>query len=249
MGSEDINDHFECGGPGMKTNFWNGLVLRSGERVAIVTLGFDDRLTVEACAGSDIAEDLTDTDESVAAGAYVFSDVIAGPSKAEPEDLAVTFTVDWSTDEYPGVHMCRFLAYAEDGSIVGEFAQYSEWNPGRWYRDLPGDPRDAATGEVRCEAERLDDPGIADVDPISQAGDVSLDEVMKERRQRLADWAAMFDVEGMSEQTLAANLWAVWRAVPEAEGPGETWQLTDRMHYLCVRLPEGHEFRGGEFCA
>lgn len=41
-------------GPGSKSARWNGLVVRDGAREALVTLGFDDVLEVEACAGSNL---------------------------------------------------------------------------------------------------------------------------------------------------------------------------------------------------
>jgi hypothetical protein len=182
------------------------------------------------------------------AATYVFSDVVAGPADAEPEDLAITFTVGWSGGEYPGVHECRFVAYGTDGSIVGEFTSYNEWDPGRWYRDVPGDPQEAVSGEVQCAAERLDTPGITDVEEVIQR--TSIDEVMEERRRRLATWVDEFKVDEMTTETLAANLWAVWRSIPGAEMT-KVWQLTDRMEYirklLCPWLPEDHVY-SKDFC-
>jgi hypothetical protein len=182
---------------------------------------------------------------------YVFSDIVAGPSRAEPDDLAVTFTVSWSTDAYPGVHICRFVVYRADGSILGEVVRYSDWRPGRWYHDVPGDPRDAASGEVTCDAERLDVPGIGDVEPIPLGDGTTSADLSKERERRLSEWAEAFDVDEMPVQSLAGNLWAV-RSVMSQKAIvfdfTEMSQLSDRMRYLCVRLPEGHQFRGGEFC-
>jgi hypothetical protein len=193
------------------------------------------------------AVDVAATDDLAASGTYVFSDVVAGPSKAEPEDLALTFTVGWTSDEYPGVHVCRFIALAEDGSIVGEFTEYSDWEPGRYYRDVPGDPEDAATGEVRCKTERLDSPGITDVTPIPHDADTPIDKIEVERRERLSAWALQFDVDGMTEAALGANVLAVWGAVGDAEETTEVWQLTDRIDYLCGRVPSDRELLRG-FC-
>jgi hypothetical protein len=73
---------------------------------------------------------------------------------------------------------------------------------------------------------------------------------MAERAARLDAWAARWSVDSMSTSQLAANMWAVWEVMTEGEDEDltVTWQLTDRRHYLCVRLPPEHEFRGGEFC-
>jgi hypothetical protein len=185
-----------------------------------------------------------------AASTYVFSDIVAGPSSAEPEDLSVTFEVSWSGEDYPGVHLCTFRALAADGSIAGEVAHLAAWQPGRWYRDVPGDPDAAVRGDISCAPERLDAPGIAEVTPIPRSEGTTLDEVMAERAARLDAWAARWSVDSMSTSQLAANMWAVWEVMTEGEDEDltVTWQLTDRRHYLCVRLPPEHEFRGGEFC-
>ena len=193
------------------------------------------------------AVDVADTDDLAASGTYVFSDVVAGPSKAEPEDLALTFTVGWTTDQYPGVHVCRFIALAEDGSIVGEFTEYSDWEPGRYYRDVPGDPNAAATGEVHCQADRLDTPGITDVTPIPHDARTPIEEIGVERRERLSAWALRFDVDEMSDSTLAANVRAVWAVVGDAEETTEVWQLTDRMGYLCRHVSSDQEMLR-DFC-
>ena len=179
---------------------------------------------------------------------YVFSDIEAGPSTAEPQDLAVSFTVAWSGGAYPGVHRCGYRALATDGSVVGELVHLAAWRPGRWYHDVPGDPDAAVRGEVWCEPDRLDDPGIADVEPISIDGDLAVEDLEREYDERLESWAAQFSVRSMSEVRLAGNMWAVDLAWGEAEDFTVSRQLADRRHYLCVRLPPGHAYRGGEFC-
>jgi hypothetical protein len=181
---------------------------------------------------------------------YIFSDVVAGPSTAEPDELAVSFTVSWSGQEYPGVHLCTYRAMATDGTVIGEFVHLAAWQPGRWHREIPGDPGAAARGEVSCEPERLDDPGIADVRSIPRSDGTSLDEITAKREDRLEDWAARWAVDSMTESQLAGNLWAIWTAMTQSHDSDLTisWQLEDRRHYLCVRLPPEHEFRGGEFC-
>jgi hypothetical protein len=189
-------------------------------------------------------------EESEDSATYVFSDVVAGPTTAEPVDLAVSFTVSWSGQEYPGVHLCTYRAMAADGTLVGEFVHLAAWQPGRWHREIPGDPGAAARGEVSCEPERLDDPGIADVRSIPRSDGTSLDEITAAREDRLEDWAARWAVDSMTESQLAGNLWAIWTAMTQSHDSDLTisWQLEDRRHYLCVRLPPEHEFRGGEFC-
>ena len=69
---------------------------------------------------------------------------------------------------------------------------------------------------------------------------------MVERRERLSDWAIQFDVDGMADRALAANVWAVWRAVGDAEETTEVWQLTDRMD-SCRLVPPDRELLRG-FC-
>jgi hypothetical protein len=189
---------------------------------------------------------------------YVFSDIEAGPSTAEPQDLAVTFTVAWSGDVYPGVHRCGYRALAADGSVVGEQVGLEAWQPGRWYHDVPGDPEVAVSGEVWCEPERLDAPGVADgitpvlpgdVDPETVEG--TWEEVLQEMKVRLHEWASAYSVNSMSEDELAANMVALTRAINFRDDQQHftvTRQLMDRLHYLCLLLPDGHEFRGGEYC-
>jgi hypothetical protein len=189
---------------------------------------------------------------------YAFSDIEAGPSKAEPQDLAITFTVAWSSDEYPGVHRCGYRALAADGSVVGEQVRLEAWQPGRWYHDVPGDPEVTVSGEVWCEPERLDTPGVADgitpvlpgdVDPETVEG--TWEEVLQEMKGRLHEWASAYSVDSMSEDELAANMVALTLAINFRDGQQHftvTRQLTDRRDYLCVLLPDGHEFRGGEYC-
>lgn len=212
----------------------------------VVALGGTSLLVGSFDQGNDGAITATEP----AAGAYVFSDVTAGPSKAEPRDLAVSFTVDWSNDLYPGIHICRFIALAEDGSIVGEFTEYYEWEPGRYYRDVPGDPNAAVTGEIHCQTERLDTPGITDVTPIPHDADTPIDEIEMERQERLSAWALQFDVDGMSDTALAANVRAVWSAIGDEHGEDDTtrvMQLTDRFTYLCGRVPSDREMLR-DFC-
>jgi hypothetical protein len=190
-------------------------------------------------------------------GMYVFSDMEAGPSSAEPQDLAVTFTVAWSGNVYPGVHRCGYRALGADGSVIGEFVHLAIWHPGRWSHDVPGDPEAAVSGEAWCEPERLDTPGVADgvtavlpddVDPEPEEGTATA--IAHEMERRLRDWASVYSVDSMSDDTLAANVVALWQAVSDTsdEHFTVTQQLMGRLHYVCVRLPEDHGFRSGEFC-
>lgn len=204
------------------------------------------------------AEAPTDAVQSEPPSMYVFTDIQVGPSAAEPQDLAVTFTVAWTGDVYPGVHRCGYRALAADESVVGEQVRLEAWQPGRWDHEVPGDPEAAVSGEVWCEPERLDTPGVADgITPVLP-GDVDLEtvegtweEVLQEMKGRLHEWASAYSVDSMSEDELAANMVALTLAINFRDGQQHftvTRQLTDRRDYLCVLLPDGHEFRGGEYC-
>ena len=123
--------------------------------------------------------------------------------------------------------------------------------------DVPPTGAPAVSAEVRCDPERLDTPGIADVVPLDPASvGRDLEAWNAELESRTDSWAQRFSIDTMSEEEVAANIAALgWTsairtdaAFPRAGSDEWFWafdELRARAARLCPLLPEGHELRAG----
>jgi hypothetical protein len=134
---------------------------------------------------------------------YEFYDVTIHPGDGSEPTVGVAFRMRF--EEYPGVHRCTWRAFGADGGLVGEhtrlFAQPGPISEPPAIQEVPA-IGPAVRGEAFCEPARLDTPGITDVSPVPVGAEVNLE-------QRVAEWAARFEVEAMSRVELEANVFAL----------------------------------------
>lgn len=173
------------------------------------------------------------------------------------EDLVwIGVDVRWNPAENPGVHQCTWEVLDKDGSVVSSRTQLflprvpisrGEASFVSKMLDLTGEPVRARAG---CGVERLDTPGISELQPPPETSD--WDATLAELDARLESWAERFRIREMSPEYLAGNMWALRHAmIALALGERDHLQLRElsmRLRALCVLLPSAHEFRGGEFC-
>jgi hypothetical protein len=167
----------------------------------------------------------------------------------------ISVDVTWDPENPPGVHRCTWKMLDANGTTVSRRTQYylprllARGRESYYLKmlDLTGEP---AGVSAECEPERLDRPGITDLQPPPETSE--WDATLAEFDARVEAWADGFGIQEMSTDQLAGNLWAVRNAIILApEGNGDWLQVRElsmRLHALCVLLPPEHEFRGGEFC-
>jgi hypothetical protein len=168
--------------------------------------------------------------------------------------------IRWSPDRYPGVRRCTWQVVDETGTVIGDrtgvYAPSPADSEGQTVHNekvFPIDGEPAAAKGV-CGDDRLDVPGIAEVDPIPRS--VGWDELDRTLNDRVDAWARRYEIDEMSTNELAANLWALWlefvRMETEIEGDPlglrGSRELVARRGTICGLLPLGHEFRNDEFC-
>jgi hypothetical protein len=164
--------------------------------------------------------------------------------------------VHWDPTHEPGVHRCTWQVLDAQGNLVAErtklYLPYDTSTPGYEASTmkmfpLTGEPADA---RGHCEPQRLDTPGIADLEPPPDMDD--WDATVQELQRRVDEWAQRFQIHDMSADQLAGNMWAIHGAAREValgnQEPSRLVELIMRRGTLCVLLPPEHEFRGGEFC-
>jgi hypothetical protein len=183
---------------------------------------------------------------------YVLTHVRLDPSHVEPEgNILIRLEVSWSNGTYPGIHRCVFRASGTDGRVVSERVE-------RWMAleetdnlaiEVPQPSSSAVAADAWCDPERLDAPGIADLeplDPASVAGEPDAFDAEVERRTD--EWAALFSIDSMTTEELAANMAAMGygRVHGRFSGDEQMWawlELRSRWARLCSLLPDGHELR------
>jgi hypothetical protein len=175
---------------------------------------------------------------------------------ARGEDFVwIEVEVRWDPAKWPGVHRCTWEVVDEAGNVVSTRTMFflPHVPPGEGHEslymkmlDLAGEP---ATARAACEAQRLDTPGISDLQAPPETP--SWEETLAALDARLEAWAERFHIGQMSPDQLAGNMWALRSATLPGQGNEhhlEIRELMMRLHALCVLLPPDHEFRGGEFC-
>jgi hypothetical protein len=184
-------------------------------------------------------------------------DPIEGTSIRGSDFVWIHVDVRWQPERYPGVHRCTWQVLDEDGIVLSERKMlYAPYTPDTSsgaesfhlkMLDLTGEPV-AATAS--CAGERLDVPGVADLDPFPETK--NYEATIEELARRLEAWAERFGIREMAPEHLAGNMWAIRKALRETAIGSQEWvairELMMRSHALCVLLPPEHEFRGGEFC-
>ncbi len=81
--------------------------------------------------------------------------------EVDPTQAEVSFTTDWSSDRYPGVHRCELQVFDASGTRIGSLTfEMTSLSQGRHHpMTVPVTaPLDEATATGDCEVERLDVP-------------------------------------------------------------------------------------------
>ena len=162
----------------------------------------------------------------------------------------------WDPAHEPGVHRCTWQVLDAEGDVAADrtmlYLPYDMTTPGydaftMKMFPLTGEPVDA---RGHCEPQRLDSPGIADLEPPPDIDD--WEATVQELKRRVDEWARRFQIHDMTTDQLAGNMWAIHSAASKAslgnQEPSRLVELIMRRGTLCVLLPPEHEFRGGEFC-
>jgi hypothetical protein len=187
---------------------------------------------------------------------YVFSEVRVETMQGQA-GVALWFRVSWSDGTYPGIHRCVFRVLDEDGKTVAERVEpLSTWTETIEENEtgvgLPLDEpsRFPARGEAVCAPERLDTPGIADLEPLDpelaegvQHQEIGLDVFFRAIDRRTDIWAERFEIGSMTIEQLAANVAAL--RLGRGRLPGSTedqglasWELDIRSIRLCELIPK-----------
>lgn len=110
--------------------------------------------------------------DMAAYGTYRFRDVAVGPvgdhfqGPTSKNTVEVTAVSEWTQEQYPGEHECRYTVYDAMGQEIGsELITFSTMvSGGRQSFSLDVDhPDRAATASVACDPERLDTPVAYDI--------------------------------------------------------------------------------------
>jgi hypothetical protein len=185
---------------------------------------------------------------------YVFTNVRPGafPPDADEADVVIRFDVSWSGEDSPGVHRCVFRLFDVEGAVVAERIDWTPWKPADGYavevpRVTPARPESA---EARCDAERLDTPGIASIeDPIvpNVDEDGRIEDFSEELERRVDAWSQHFSVGSMSQEELAANVAALANArsrYADDLGLDRLSELLARISRLCDLVDPTMDVRG-----
>lgn len=183
---------------------------------------------------------------------YEMEATLVGRDDERPRAVWVRVDVSWDEARFPGVHYCSFRAFDEKGNVIGEVRELYrprvDASKGHevYHRLVSLIQSDVASADADCEPLRLDTPGIAIFAPPPETND--WEAALGELEQRVDAWAEEFRIEQMSADQLAGNMWALWGRPVSEEDSLLIRERMARIHRLCVLLPPGHEFRGGEFC-
>jgi hypothetical protein len=187
---------------------------------------------------------------------YEMEATLVGPDDERPNAAVIRVQASWDPSRFPGVRYCSFEALDSEGVTVGEvrdlYAPHVATSRGqeRFGRLVFPVSGEAASTDASCEPERLDAPGITELTKPPKTN--SWKETLRQLERRTDAWAEDFQIRQMSVDELAGNMWALWLAIVTLPDSEDDWvrtrELGDRLGRLCVLLPPGHEFRGGEFC-
>jgi hypothetical protein len=147
---------------------------RIGLSVLVVALS----LAAVVVARSSIGPDSSDTSpaspdfDPTAYGTYEFTDVSL--RRPDPDELAegvdprktfiVEYRSDWSGDQFPGAHACRWSILDREGREIGATdGELTTLGPGgsalrHIQVTIEGSPKDVATAQVACDPARSDTP-------------------------------------------------------------------------------------------
>ena len=187
---------------------------------------------------------------------YVFSGIRVETIQGQA-GVMLWFRVSWSDGTYPGIHRCVFRVLDEDGNTVAERVEpRSTWAETTGENEVGmGLPVDETSGvpvrgEAVCAPERLDTPGIADLEPLDpelaegvQRQEIGLDVFFRAIDRRTDIWAERFEIGSMTIEQLAANVAAL--RLGRGRLPGSTedqalasWELDIRSIRLCELIPK-----------
>ena len=180
---------------------------------------------------------------------YRFDNVTVRQGDQHENSAIVAFDVEWENG-FPGVHHCTWLVYGSGEQLLGKKVDRFVASPTQGYGTTVFDIRGAPTmAQASCDPRRLDDAAIADTQPWLSG--LTASEMDEELQRRTRAWSDSFDISEMDAERLAANMDSVRFTLSREFEALSVWQVRElmtRMGTLCHLLPEGHPYRGGEFC-